>query len=415
LLGLCTYLIAQQPEGAPTQDSGITFKSGVNVVLVPVVVRDGRGRAVGDLMAEDFQVFDRGKPQHITGFTIQKRAGFRKDLLASAPPPSPLQVVPEWAATPDRFIVFLFDDLHLAPDNLMQVQKATSKMLTESLATTDMAAVVSLSGTNTGFTQQPAVLQEAIRKLHTRGLYQQVESDCPNVNYYQADLIQNKHNSTALEAAIQSAQSCARFDSHDMAERMVEAAAMRALEIGDQDVRVTLSGIGDVVRKMEALPGQRVLILISPGFLSMGQEAMMTKSRIMDMAAQANVTVSTLDARGLYSTELDASQRGASTAYDLMSGSVSENHRNSMSQSEAVMAELADGTGGTFFHNRNDLENGFKQLTMGPEFLYLLEFSPKDVRQDGSYHSLTVKVGRDGLKLQARRGYFAAKPTKKEK
>jgi VWFA-related protein len=408
LLGLCTYLIAQQPDGTSTQDSGITFKSGVNVVLLPVVVRDGRGRAVSDLKAEDFQVFDRGKHQTITGFTIQKRAGFRKDLMPSAPPPSPLQAVPEWAATPDRFIVLLFDDLHLAPDNLMQVQKATSKMLTESLATTDMTAVVSLSGTNTGFTQRPAVLQEAIRTLHTRGLYQQVESDCPNINYYQADLIQNKHNSTALEAAIQSAQSCARFDSHDMAERMVEAAAMRALEIGDQDVRVTLNGIGDVVRKMTALPGQRVLILISPGFLSMGQEAMTNKSRIMDMAAQANVTVSALDARGLYSTELDASQRGASTTYDLMSGSVSENHRNSMSQSEAVMAELADGTGGTFFHNSNDLENGFKQLTMGPEFLYLLEFSPKNVKQDGSYHALKVKVTRDGLNLQARQGYFAA-------
>jgi VWFA-related protein len=134
----------------------------------------------------------------------------------------------------------------------------------------------------------------------------------------------------------------------------------------------------------------------------------------MDMAAQANVTVSALDARGLYSTELDASQRGASTTYDLISGSVSENHRNSMSQSEAVMAELADGTGGTFFHNSNDLVGGFKSLTVAPEFLYLLEFSPKNVKQDGSYHSLDVKVARDGVRVKARRGYFAAKEKRKK-
>ena len=75
--------------------------------------------------------------------------------------------------------------------------------------------------------------------------------------------------------------------------------------------------------------------------------------------------------------------------------------------------ELADGTGGTFFHNSNDLEGGFKKLTEAPEYLYLLEFSPKDVKQDGSYHALKVKVNQDGLKLQARRGYFAEKPSKK--
>lgn len=410
-----TYLAAQQQKEPPNQDSGFTFKSNVNVVLVPVVVRDGQGRAVGDLKAQDFRVFDRGKPQTITGFTIQKRAGFRKDLMASAPPPSPLQAIPEWAATPDRFIVFLFDDLHLAPDNLMQVQKATSKMLAESLATTDMAAVVSLSGINTGFTQQRAVLQEAIRKLHTLGLYQHVESDCPNIDYYQADLIVNKHNSAALEAAIQSTTSCAKFDTHEMAERMVETAATRALSIGDQDVRVTLSSIGEFVRRMGTLPGQRVLILISPGFLTVTQEAMTEKSQIIDIAAQAHVTVSALDARGLYTTEIDASHRGASSTYDLMTGSPSENRRNSMTLNEDVMAELADGTGGTFFHNSNDLENGFKQLTMGPEFLYVLEFSPKDVRQDGSFHALKVKVVQDRLKLQARRGYFAAKPGKQKK
>ena len=383
------------------------------MVLVPVVVRDGKGHAVGDLSKEDFQVFDRGKPQIISGFAIQKRIEVKKALTSAATAPSPFQVIPEWAATPDRFVVFLFDDLHLAADNLMQVQRAATKMLAESLATTDMAAVVSLSGINTGFTQDHAALQKGVMRLHTRGVYQQVESDCPNIDYYQADLIQNQHNSFALEAAIQSATSCAKFDTHEMAERMVVAAAARALVLGDQDVRVTLSGIGEFVQKMGSLPGQRVLILITPGFLTMGHEAMTTKSQIMDTAARANVTVSALDARGLYTTEIDAGQRGASSTYDLVTGSKSENRRNTVTQSEDVMAELADGTGGTFFHNSNDLEGGFKQLTTAPEYLYLLEFSPKDVK-DGSYHVLKVTLDKNGMKLKARRGYFAAKPKKSE-
>jgi hypothetical protein len=45
----------------------------------------------------------------------------------------------------------------------------------------------------------------------------------------------------------------------------------------------------------------------------------------------------------------------------------------------------------------------------------LLYVSPKNVKQDGSFHRLKVKVDQGGLKLQARRGYFAAKPLKKKK
>jgi VWFA-related protein len=412
---LCAYLAAQQPNEPANQDSGFIFKSDVNVVLVPVVVHDGHGLAVGNLTRENFQVFDRGKAQIISRFTIQNRAGVQSASTAASSAPVSVQVIPQWALTPDRFVVFLFDDLHLGVGDLVQVQKAATKMLAESLMDRDMAAVVSLSGTNTGLTHDRATLQAAIMKLTTRGLYQHVESDCPNIDYYQADLIENKHNSSALEAAIQSAQSCARFDTRDMAEKMVNSAVRQALMLGDQDVRVTLSGIAEFVGRMGSLPGQRILIVISPGFLAMGQEAMTYKSRIMDMAVQSNVTISALDARGLYITELDASHRGANSARDLMTGSTSEHHRNSMTLNEDVMAELADGTGGTFFHNSNDLESGFKQLTAVPEYLYLLEFSPKDVKQDGSYHALKVKVDREGLNLQARRAYFAAKPEKKKK
>lgn len=278
--------------------------------------------------------------------------------------------------------------------------------------TTDMAAVVSLSGGNSGFTQDRAVLERAVKGLHTRGLYQQLESDCPNINYYQADLIVNKHNTPALEAAISSAMNCAKFDSRGMAESVVQAAATRALSVGDQEVRATLGGIADFVKRMGTLPGRRVLILISPGFLTMTQEAMLEKSKIMDVAAQAAVTVSALDARGLYTTEMDASERGAQSTIDLVTGGPSENHRNSMTQNEDVMAELADGTGGTFFHNSNDLQGGFRKLIAAPEYLYLLEFSPRDVKQDGSYHALKVELEKPGLKAQARRGYFAEKAKK---
>ena len=71
-----------------------------------------------------------------------------------------------------------------------------------------------------------------------------------------------------------------------------------------------------------------------------------------------------------------------------------QNRRDSMSVYGAVMDELASATGGTYFHNSNDLEGGFQRVTKAPECVYLLEFSPEDAQRDGSFHRLSVNVSR---------------------
>ena len=403
-----------QTKDTSEQTGTFTIESKVDVALVPVLVRDAQGRAVGNLKKEDFQVFDNGKPQAITGFTIQQRAGIGADAPTTQPAAAP-GVTAQATVVPERFIVFLFDDLHLSPGDMAQAQKAGTKMLTASLADSDIAAVVSISGqVNSGLTRDRFVLQDAIMKLHSQNLYRVAGGECPNLDYYQSNRIENEHNAAALETAISETLSCdPGLRTRDAAERVAESAAMRILAIGEQDIRVTLSALHEFVRRMTALPGNRTLILVSPGFLILTPEARSEESQIMDMAAQSNVTVSALDARGLYTTEMDASEmvKGAGQTSQLKS----EYRRSSLSQNENVMAELADGSGGTYFHNSNDLEGGFKQLTAAPEYLYLLEFSVKNVKQDGTYHRLKVKATGEGLHLQARRGYFAPKAAKPKK
>jgi VWFA-related protein len=93
----------------------------------------------------------------------------------------------------------------------------------------------------------------------------------------------------------------------------------------------------------------------------------------------------------------------------------SEFRGSAMRAVENVMAELADGTGGMFIHNSNDLDAGFRSLTEAPEYLYLLEIPLDNVKPDGSYHRLKVKVDRDGVRSQARRGYVMPKPEKTKK
>jgi VWFA-related protein len=405
------YATAQQPTAAqsPPYNMEVTVKK----LLVPVVVRDKQGHTIGDLKREDFQVFDNGKPHPLSAFMVEERVGAESRPADSTLSPAHANGVPQAATTYPRFIVFLFDDLHLSAEDIARAKAAGDALVSGSLADSDFAAVVSLSGrVNSGLTRDRAKLRDTIASLKPALLYQSNNSDCPKIDYYQADLMENKHNSVATQDAIAQVFSCdpgldPRRDL-PIAERLAEAAARRILTIGHQDVQLSFATIAELVRRMATLPGQNTLILVSPGFLAVEPDALAAESRTIDLAAQSNVTISALDARGLYTTSLTASDNVQGTPIV----SKTEFHASSMRAVENVMAELADGTGGTFFHNSNDLSAGFKSLAEAPRYIYLLELPLDNIRPNGAYHRLKVKVDRKGVQVQARRGYILPKPAK---
>lgn len=395
-----------------------TIRVSVDSVLVPVVVWDAKGRAIGDLTKDDFQVFDRGKLQKISGFTLEARG---PNIPSAVAPPVAstsgvrLPVAP--AEVPPRCTVLLFDDMHLNEGDLMRAKAVARKFLVTPLGNREAVAVVSMSGSNSGLTQNSAKLCEAVAGLSVKHLYSTAGPNCPDINYYEADLIRNKHDLAALENAIANYLSCANSAAltHDMAQRAVEGAAMSELELGNEDARVSLSFIGDLVLRMRSLPCRHTLVLVSPGFLTITPESMAEKSIILEQAAKANVTINTLDARGVYTTEIHADDRGARSQMELLNGMAMEQHRQTLERAENVLGELANGTGGTYFHNSNDLQRGLQQLMAGPEFLYVLEFSLDGVKRDDSYHAISVKVNRADVIVQARSGYFAPKAKTKGK
>jgi len=187
------------------------------------------------------------------------------------------------------------------------------------------------------------------------------------------------------------------------------AAAAQALAMGEQDARASLLSVSSVVRAMAKLPGQRILIVVSPGFLTLSPDTMALKSEIMNQAAASDVIINALDARGLYAGNLDASQGGTTSMLGLTTGQFVQDHLDSMQASANAMSELAEGTGGRFLHNSNDLQGGMETLTAVPENLYLLEISLNEVKQNGAYHRLQVKVHQPGMEVVARKGYFAPK------
>jgi VWFA-related protein len=403
--------------------AGVTLHVEVLELLIPAVVRDKQGHVVGKLGQSDFTVYDQGKIRAITGFTVVKSAG-----AETGAPVGPGVAGSGTSSTPaaaqHRFILFLFDDRHLNSTDLAINQLAAIKMLDEPLAATEYAAVVSFSGVNSGITRDRAVLQAAIKSLKVHRTFQHDTHDCPDIDYYAADKILKQHDAMEWAVAVAKAKACGGGggfytlsppggidDPTGLPEKMAHAAATRALAIGEEDARTSLLLIEAVVSAMAKFPGQRTLILVSPGFLTVASDAMIFKSELLDRAAGSNVVISALDARGLYSGNADASQGPNATVSDTI-GQTSLDRLAAMESSENVMAELANGTGGAFFHNNNDLVNGLKSLAAPPEYLYLLQVSVKDVKPTGSYHRLQVKVDQHDLDVQARRGYFAPKATK---
>ena len=79
---------SQDPAEMATHDEPALFKARVNLVMVPVVVRDRKGNAVGNLKQEDFQLFDKGKPQYIARFSMETGGRPRSKRAAPAAPPT---------------------------------------------------------------------------------------------------------------------------------------------------------------------------------------------------------------------------------------------------------------------------------------------------------------------------------------
>ena len=174
-------------------------------------------------------------------------------------------------------------------------------------------------------------------KLRVQILYRNNEHGCPRVDYYQAVRIVDFHDSMALDDATEAAQACCECSNATSPRDMRKKLPNRAARLGDLDVSMTLGPIREIIRKMASLPGERTLILISPGFITINAMAIAQASEILDLAAQSNVTVSALDARGLYTTVRDAGDDRTNSARSEQNKT--KYHSESMLLNEAVMAE----------------------------------------------------------------------------
>jgi VWFA-related protein len=263
------------------------------------------------------------------------------------------------------------------------------------------AAVFTTSGQTTlDFTADRSKLREALSRIRPRKVAGSEGDNCPEIDTYMADLIWNKHDEDALGVATEDALVCAygndvRFAA--AAEAMARASAQQRFLTAETDSRILLVALQGALRKLAAAPGQRSLILVSPGFIAPGGEQ--DYARLIEGALHTDIMISALDARGLYIIDSVGSRTRGVVDYQ----------REAASAASELMTAMADATGGTFFHNNNDFKRGFDRLAETPESSYLLAFSTTEQELDGRFHTLSITLsGKNGkLAVQARKGYYA--------
>jgi len=409
---------SQSPSAAEvvTRDSSTTFKVRVNIVLVRVVVRDQKGKAIDSLKKEDFQLFDNRKPQTISTFSLETPASHTIPVVTvSDHSESDVEKVqPAVPALPQRFVSLLFDDLHLSMEDAVYDRTAATKIF-DSISPSDRVGIYTTSGQFAQeFTSDHEVLKKALNQIIPRPLLDSTVHDCPDISYFQADLIENKQDSQALAVAAEDTVQCA-FNGDEtklsMARSLASAAAIRIVSSGDASSDYTYRHMEDVLRRLSAMPGQRKLVFISPGFIL--STLLLERVDIIDRSNRAGIVIDTLDARGLYTPDLGGDISSPSVDTYRTAGYKTSYRVQAQFAQEEILNDLASGTGGTFYHNRNDIDVALRQAVAAPVASYLLGFSPQNLKLNGSFHTLKVALtSKQKFDIQARRGYYAPRTAK---
>lgn len=76
----------------------------------------------------------------------------------------------------------------------------------------------------------------------------------------------------------------------------------------------------------------------------------------------------------------------------------------------AQMRRLTEATGGRVIdvgNNGRKLDEAFEEIAQELRTQYFISYTPKDKKQDGTFRKVSIRCDRPGLKIDARKGYYA--------
>jgi VWFA-related protein len=375
-----------------------------NLVEVPVVVRDSHGDVVTGLQKSDFSVFDNGKPQIISSFSVETHTHLAAQPGNISQPGLAAPAGPSAAAPADiRYVAFYFDDTNMPLGDLVSSRDAAKKFVQENLDPADRVGIFTSSTTvSLNFTDNRRALADTLAQIRTH--WKRLSSMCPKMRAYEAYVINQFWNHQTDELAVAAAECpfCGG-DTH-----CLTTAADQTLSLSDNFAQDTLGILSDVIRYLGRMPGRRMIMFASSGFMTikLGPQ----QDKLIAAAIRNKVVINSLDAKGLVA-DGDFTDGPPVT----LTGRLAAIRDSLVATQRQVfndpLISLAGGTGGKFFHNNNDMGRGIRELSALPEVSYVLGFSPENLKINGSQHGLKVKVAsHPGVTIEARKEYFAPSP-----
>ncbi|HTV13842.1 MAG TPA: VWA domain-containing protein [Acidobacteriaceae bacterium] len=387
---LCALLlvppaIAQNPTASQDQSGTITFKVNSELVLTNVVVRDKKtGDIVKGLTEKDFTVTEDNKPQHIVSFDFESvdQAAPLSEATINASAPNGVFGAKAGTATQEelrnhRLIVMFFDITSMQPDDIERAQEAARDYINKQMHPADLVAVASLNETlslDQDFTANKTLLLKA-------------------VNSYSGTQ-DNGFQSGATSTTNQVEDSSA-FTPDEQ-------------EYNDINTDRELFAIEDIAKSLTYLNEKKSLLYFSGGIQRDGIENQASLHSAINAAVRANVSIYSVDARGLQAiSPLGDATTGSLRGAGAFNGAALQNNLDSNFDTQEVMATLSSDTGGKAFFDSNDFSPAFDRIQHDTSAYYVIGYHSTDLRRDGRYRRLSIKVNRADVKLEYRPGYYA--------
>lgn len=362
---------ARGPVGVAAQQVPTpTFRGGVNIVSVDVIVTDGAGNPITDLTREDVEIAEDGAPQVIDQFRPIVPGG---SLVADGRPLPVIhtrEIEEAEASRPDaRLIAFFLSDYQVCWERQAQVRETLARFIRTGLRRGDLVAVF-----------DPLVPVGAV-------------------------LFTYDHEAAAAAVAGFVARKGDYTPRNDMeteqwavANRMAEnqAAFVRLMEeVRAAVVRDALKALA--VRLGSTREGRKSVVFVSEGFPAGFASDPRPLQEITRDANRHNTSLYVLDPRGFAPGRLGLA--GGTTR----PGCPGEGNP----AVQDTLRYLADETNGRAIVNSERLNEGLAQMMRDSSAYYLLAYVPARVHADGRFHEIDVRVKRRGAVVRARKGYWA--------
>ena len=394
VIASATSAVIGQAPTPPPQQPPITFRAEVNYVEVDARVLDQQGKFMPGLKPEDFQVFEDGKPQKVSAFSLVNIPVERAERPLFASKPIEPDVRNNLQAADGRIYVIMLDDLHTAALRSQRIKAAAKLFIERYVGANDLVAVVHTSGRGDAgqeFTTSQARLLASVDKFMGRKL---TSSTINMVN----DVNQRAGTAATADPAA------------DIDDKERGFNARNALE----SIRNVANYLGNIRGRRKAVVyfSEGIDYNINELFSTQITEAQTVIDATRDMiaaATRANVAVYAIDPRGL-GAEFDELSSIQSFPDDTSLGLGMGSLFNEVRLSQDSLRVMGEETGGFAVVNQNDFKNAFQRVVDDNSSYYVMGYYSTNDKRDGRFRKIEVRLNdKPGLTVRARKGYVAAR------